>query len=237
MKNQKNGRPGKHIQSSIIITILMMILIACIFALGILVIQYHQLTDDVIYLFRKAETEMSVSMDTEMETEMETTFASELKAETEAESKESEASSSDTEETIITQEQETEGRSRQTETEKLIEELQIDRQPEPAIEHQNQVQAETQPSTQPAQVVHTAQELTIADIPNSLYGKLKNPEKLRTSLFAWLDSQGASDYLYCTCDYEYTEDGQVIVFILRFQSFNVEVSYNIVGDTYSFSVM
>lgn len=110
------------------------------------------------------------------------------------------------------------------------------------------IQPETQPVTQPSaqsnagvtpetvQTVPTAKELTIADIPNSLYAKLKNPEELRNTLFSWLENRGASNYLYCSCDYDYRENGDTLIFLLRFSGFNVEVTYNTAGNVYSYGL-
>lgn len=87
----------------------------------------------------------------------------------------------------------------------------------------------------PASQEHTASELTIADIPNSLYAQFENPEELRNTLFQWLLSQGINA-LECTCDYDYTDDGQYLYFTLHFNGFSVTATYSPAGNAYSYGI-
>ncbi len=87
------------------------------------------------------------------------------------------------------------------------------------------------PAAQPA---YQATDLTIADIPNSLYEQFQDPEELRSALFDWLTQNGFTEALDCTCSYEYEEDGELLKFTLQFSGFAVEATYSTSSNQYSF---
>ena len=230
MNEHKTQKPKKK-KGNPITAVAALVFIALAVALVILTAQYYRLTD------RLADQYTPNTKETVFETKgMETGSA----PETETELQEEPVSEKDTN-------RETETRSIQEEalaTPETMEENETahmtSRDPETAaVPRQTETEQESgagirQEATVSQALAYQASDLTIAEIPNSLYGKFKNPEDLRTSLFSWLEGNGLLGDFYCTCSYEYEEDGDLFEFTLVFSAFSVRVTYSSGMDQYSF---